>query len=218
MSIEPRHLKLFIDTLHAQPKEKQTTILEPIQSMITLSLLSYYPKGTKLSIYKNNLLLNEFALTQGVVRWYNQDSKDDIFLLFGVIKRFLMCTTLATHGCYDLLRKRAILGIECLINTYENSDKDAITQTLKHYQFILENDAVFKSTDMVANSPRENIFHAINDIYDEKFYDFIEAFFEYIEKASNPEAKKHYIDSLNYFLKPKGEIIHRWIVDNLTFN
>ena len=41
MSIEPRHLKLFIDTLHAQPKEKQTTILEPIQSMITLSLLSY---------------------------------------------------------------------------------------------------------------------------------------------------------------------------------
>ena len=86
MSIEPRHLKLFLDTLHCQPKEKQSTILEPIQSMITLSLLSYFPKGTKLSIHKNNLLIHESTMTQGVIRWYYHDSKDDIFLLFGPIK------------------------------------------------------------------------------------------------------------------------------------
>ena len=62
--IEPRHIKLFLDTIHCGMKEKQNTILEPIQSMISLSLLSYFPKGTKLSIYKNNLLINELTFTQ----------------------------------------------------------------------------------------------------------------------------------------------------------
>jgi hypothetical protein len=216
MNIEPRHLKLFLDTLHSQPKEKQTTILEPIQSMIILSLLSYYPKGTKLSIYRNNLWLNESTLTQGVVRWYNQDSKDDIFLLFGVIKRFLIFKN--AHGCYDILRKRTILGLQCLIDTYEVSDKDAIIQTLKHYQFILENYKIFQETDMIANTPREKIFQTINDIYDTKFYDFIENFFTLIEETNNTEAQKHYIESLLHFIKPKSEVIHRWIQENLTFN
>ena len=57
--IDARHVKLFLDTIHCQQKEKQNTILEPIQSMIVLSLLSYFPKGTKLSIFKNALLINE---------------------------------------------------------------------------------------------------------------------------------------------------------------
>jgi len=216
--VEPRHLKLFLDTLHCQPKEKQSTILEPIQSMITLSLLSYFPKGTKLSIFKNNLLLNESTMTQGVIRWYNQDSKDDIFLLFGVIKRFLMYNDITTHGCYDLLRKRTIIGLQCLIDTYEFTDKEAIIQTLKHYQFILENYKIFQETDMLANSPREQIFQTINTIYDKSFYDFILQFFTYIESTTNPEARKHYIDSLICFLKPKSDVIHRWILENLTFN
>ena len=55
--IDARHIKLFLDTIHCQPKEKQFSILEPIQSMIMLSLLSYFPKGTKLSIFKNSLLI-----------------------------------------------------------------------------------------------------------------------------------------------------------------
>jgi hypothetical protein len=218
MTIEPRHLKLFLDTLHCQPKEKQSTILEPIQSMITLSLLSYFPKGTKLSIHKNNLLIHESTITQGVIRWYYQDSKDDIFLLFGVIKRFLMCNEISTHPCYDLLRRRTIIGIQCLIDTYEFTEKEAIIQTLKHYQFILENYALFQETDMVVNTPREKIFQTIHEIYDKTFYDFILTFFTYIESTTQPEARRHYIESLMCFLKPKSELIHRWILENLSFN
>ena len=218
MTIEPRHLKLFLDTLHCQPKEKQSTILEPIQSMITLSLLSYFPKGTKLSIHKNNLLINEATMTQGVTRWYYQDSKEDIFLLFGVVKRFLMCTEIASHPCYDLLRRRTIIGIQCLIDTYEFTEKEAIIQTLKHYQFILENYTLFRETDMLTHSPREKIFQTIHEIYDKTFYDFILSFFTYIENTPQPEARRHYIESLTCFLKPKSDLIHRWILENLTFN
>ena len=49
------------------------------------------------------------------------------------------------HVCFDIIRKRSIIGIQCLIDTYESSDRDSIIQTLKHYQFILENYKVFSS-------------------------------------------------------------------------
>lgn len=215
--IEPRHIKLFLDTIHGQPKEKQTTILEPIQSMITLSLLSYYPKGSKLSIYKNNLLINEPSFSQGIVRWYNQDSKEDIYLLFSIIKRFLMYHTMTDHTCYGVLRSKAIDGIQCLIDTYEYSDRDAVIQTLRHYQFILENYQVFQNSDLMENSPREQVFKTINTIYEDGFYDFVEACFRYIDHESNTENRKCYVNTLQEFMKPKHDRIHKWIQENLVY-
>ena len=215
--IEPRHIKLFLDTIHCGMKEKQNTILEPIQSMISLSLLSYYPKGTKLSIYKNALLINESNFTQGIVRWYYMDSKEDIHLLFSVIKRFLMFHNIDDHKCFDLLRKRSITGIQCLIDTYESSDKDSIIQTLKHYQFILDNYKVFQNSDLLDNNPREQVFKTINSIYDDTFYNFISIFMNYIENETNHEHRKSYIESIISFLKPKQEQVHRWIHDNLVY-
>jgi len=215
--IEPRHIKLFLDTIHCNTKEKQNTILEPIQSMISLALLSYFPKGTKLSIFKNTLLLNQSTLAQGLIRWYYMDSKEDIHMLFSVIKRFLMFHNIDDHKCFDLLRKRAIIGIQCLIDTYESSDRDSIMQTLKHYQFILDNYKVFQNSDLLDNNPRELVFKTINSIYDDTFYNFIETFIFYIENESNMENRKAYLDSIMCFLKPKQEQIHRWIQDNLVY-
>ena len=215
--IEPRHIKLFLDTIHCGMKEKQNTILEPIQSMISLSLLSYFPKGTKLSIYKNSLLINEANFTQGIIRWYYMDSKEDIHLLFSVIKRFLMFHNIEDHECFDLLRKRSIIGIQCLIDTYESSDKDSIIQTLKHYQFILDNYKVFQNSDLLDNNPREQVFKTINSIYDDTFYNFINTFMNYIECETNSEYKKAYIDSIMNFIKPKQEQVHKWIHDNLVY-
>lgn len=215
--IDARHIKLFLDTIHCQPKEKQFSILEPIQSMIMLSLLSYFPKGTKLSIFKNSLLINESTLTQGVIRWYYMDSKEDIYLLFSVIKRFLMFHNIESNACCDLLRKRAIIGLQCLIDTYESSDKDSINQTLKHYQFILENYILFKNSDLLDNNPREQVFKNINSIYDETFYNFIYTFINYIENEKNSEHRKQYLDSILLFMKPKQETINKWIQENLVY-
>jgi len=214
--VEPRHIKLFLDTIHCQPKEKQNTILEPIQSMITLALLSYYPKGTKLAIYKNNLLINEPTRTQGVIRWYYKDGKEDVYLLFNVIKRFLLYHNVADNTCYNMLRIYAVKGIQCLIETYE-SDKASIIQTLKHYQFILNNYTVFQGSDLLDNSPREQMFCNINVLYDKTFYLFIETLFNYIETEKNTESRNDYIKSLLHFMKPKQDQIHKWIQANLIY-
>lgn len=50
-------------------KEKADMILEPLQVMITLAQLNFYPIGTKIKIYKNVLYLHEPSSLQGLFRW-----------------------------------------------------------------------------------------------------------------------------------------------------
>ena len=73
--------QLFYQSLGSSraPQEKADRILEPMQVMIQLALLSFCPTGTKLCVNDNLLSLQLPTLSQGVWRWYNKDSKDDLF-------------------------------------------------------------------------------------------------------------------------------------------
>ena len=46
---------LIYSNLSSSKKERLSTILEPLQSMVQLALLSFSPIGSKLSIYENLL-------------------------------------------------------------------------------------------------------------------------------------------------------------------
>ena len=57
---------------------KGSMILEPLQSMIQLALLSLCPIGTKLTIHDNIVSLHYPTLIQPLARWYHSDRKDDL--------------------------------------------------------------------------------------------------------------------------------------------
>ena len=69
-------------------KERSDMILEPLQVMVQLALLSYSPIGTKVSVADNILHLQFPTMFQGVWRWYNLDGKDDLYYLFHAIRRY----------------------------------------------------------------------------------------------------------------------------------
>ena len=69
-------------------KERSDMILEPLQVMVQLALLSQSPIGTKVSVSDNILQLHPPSWTQGVWRWYNSDGKDDLYYLFYAIRRY----------------------------------------------------------------------------------------------------------------------------------
>ena len=62
-------------------KEKNDMILEPLQVMTQLSILSHCPIGTKLSIYNNILHLQRPTYWQGAYRWWNEDKNQLSFNL-----------------------------------------------------------------------------------------------------------------------------------------
>ena len=74
-----------MEFLSTHAKEKADMILEPMQVMIQLAVLSHEPLGTKIRVDKNILHLQRPTWSQGIQRWWNNDNKDDQSF---VVKKF----------------------------------------------------------------------------------------------------------------------------------
>jgi hypothetical protein len=139
-------LQLLYKTVNSRrKKERFETILEPLQAILQISLLAFYPVGTKLTIQNNILMLQPPNYSQSMARWYNNDTKEDLYFLFNVFHRFnkfyAHCKPdngSVQHRLHVLLIDLAKTGINQLIRTYGQTDKPHILQTLTMYKFILD--------------------------------------------------------------------------------
>ena len=148
-------------------KERFETILEPLQAIIQIACLAYYPIGSKLAIHNNILIIQHPGYTQNVKRWYNNDKKEDVFYLYNVFSRFNkfyknvlargsgasgsvntngaeMSSSGASYAEYTnsqlfaLLHDLAKTGINNLTRTYNQTDKIHILHTLQMYKGMLD--------------------------------------------------------------------------------
>lgn len=147
-------------------KERFETILEPLQAILQIAYLSFTPIGTKLTIHNNILYIQPPNYSQSIVRWYNNDTQEDLFYLFNIFYRFkkfyyFLCggnsgnddgASVAVKDCehsakivnkklYELLIELAKNGIGNLIRTYGQTEKIHILHTLQMYKNILETDS-----------------------------------------------------------------------------
>lgn len=145
-------------------KERFDMILEPLQAIIQLALMSYCPIGSKLSIVNNILQIQIPTWTQGVTRSLNQDKKDDLFFLFSVINRFnKFYSYMRKRGgelseLYNILNELCKKGIDRIIQTYSRGENNVhLLHTLKMYRTMLENPDFFieKSEEKDKGKERE---------------------------------------------------------------
>jgi hypothetical protein len=140
----------FIAGQLKKPRERFETILEPLQALLQIGFLAFYPIGSKLAIHNNILTVQAPGYTQHVRRWYNNDKKEDVFYLYNVFSRFnkFYKTALAGGGgggggenaaLFTLLNELAKTGINNLTRTYNQTDKIHILHTLHMYKGMLDN-------------------------------------------------------------------------------
>tara|TARA_B100000795_G_scaffold269545_2_gene259256 strand:- start:1194 stop:1814 length:621 start_codon:yes stop_codon:yes gene_type:complete len=198
-------------------KEKSDMILEPLQVMIQLALLSHSPIGTKLSISENLLHIQQPSWNQGMWRWYMKDNKDDLYYLFQAIRRFYMWYKPENCIIYAKILETAIVGLNRLQETYENTDKISIKHTLSLYTNILklETPDLFKGTDDHAINI-DNVFKNITSLYNKKNLAIIFNIFKLLEEETNEENKKYLMDGLLLITVPTNNKIKGWIRENLT--
>jgi len=129
-------------------KERFETILEPLQAILQIGYLSFAPIGTKLTIHNNILQIQIPNYSQPVIRWYNNDTQEDLFYLFNIFYRFKKFyhflndskTNPENKKLYDLLIELAKTGIGNLIQTYSQTEKIHILHTLQMYKGMLESE------------------------------------------------------------------------------
>jgi len=206
-----------MDLIKSHPKEKVDMILEPLQVLTQLAVLSYLPVGTKISISNNILYLQQPTYFQGVMRWYQQDNKDDLYYLFHAIRRYYKWYKHKDDEVFTKILSLAIKGIEKLIETYNKIGITTITHTLNLYKNILEqnSDELFKDENHNSISV-DDVFQTITNIYNRKLLVILYSIFEIMEKEENEKNIQLYVEGLNKILEPTQNNIRKWILDNLT--
>lgn len=198
-------------------KERADMILEPMQVMITLSILGFCPVGTKVNISQNTLYLHEPGVLQGALRWLEGDSKDDLYYLFHAIRRYYKWYKNENNEIYNYILHLAKEGIKKLIKTYQTTDKQSILHTLSLYHNILElNTPELFKTEGPDEINIDQVFSKITAIYDQKILTVVFNTLKILETAPASYDKSKYISGLKDILAPTETAIRSWIQTNLT--
>lgn len=204
-------------------------ILEPLQAMIQLALLSCCSIGTKLRIQENILQLQSPTLIQPIARWYYVDKRDDVYFLYGVIKRFLKWynprmneKSPVSVELYQLITSMAMEGLNQLFKTYSSSDSNTVIHVIQMYKNLLEynNDKIMADEFVVdAEKNRINIdevFEKIIGIYDPTLLQLLHHSLELIRSEEEETNRVYMMEGLNLILYKVTKAIREWIRVNLT--
>ena len=209
-----------LELLKGKPtKEQADLILEPLQVMINLAVLGFCPIGTKININDNMLYLHQPTFTQGLWRWWEGDSKDDLYYLFHAIRRYYKWYKNEDNKIYDYILDLAKTGIKNLIKTYQKADKKSILHTLSLYNNILDLDTpdLFKTDSEDTESITiDNVFKNVTALYDKKTLVIVFKLLQLMTECDNEIYITQYISGLNSILKPTNRNIRNWIQSNLT--
>ena len=198
-------------------REKMDMVLEPMQVMIQLALVSYSQIGSKISVCNNILTIQKPSLVQGVYRCLNGDNKDDLYYLFHAIRRYYKWYKSQNNEIYNFILEAAIKGIDKLIQTYKHTNKSSIQHTLSLYKNVLdlETEQLFKD-ETEQTLKMDNVFKSIIDLYDKKIILVVYNILRLIDEEENPNHKDYMADSLTVLLTPLNEKIRSWIQENLA--
>ena len=211
-------------------KERFDIILEPLQAITQLALLSFCPKGSKLTISNNLLSIQTPGWGQGAWRAYNNDGKEDLFFLFNAIVRFnrfyLFLKEENDEYCdlFDLLIQLSKRGIDKLLQTYANIEQPALLHTLQLYRNLLDKPGLFTESEEMdvnrvngANSANsiDDVFISIRKLYNS--HEFIILYQTLMLLEKNPDKYDIYILGINTMLSPVYNNIQKWIIDHIVY-
>ena len=149
----------LLNTYKNHSKEKSDIILDPLQAIFQLALLSHCEIGSKISIYNNVLYIQSPSWKQSIVRTYYADNKEELYFLFNVINRFpIFYNHLKINNriLYDMLINMAITGIDILIQTYNNT-KITLKHTLEMYKLCLREPEKYNTQLLDIQSKKKDI-------------------------------------------------------------
>ena len=219
---------------NVKKKERFDIILEPLQAILQLSLLSYCPIGSKLSIENNILFVQTPTWHQGMARSWNRDTKHDVLLLFNAVQRFTKfyrVKLVDEHSLSDKFKQKlfselvesACNGIDNLLQTYSRSDNPTILQTLHMYKNVLMHPEKFLDVETIDTNMFENekskkiesVFSNITEVWNDDELHIIYHTLKLMDLERDNYEK--YMQGLTLILEPVYIRIRKWISDNIVY-
>jgi len=199
-------------------KKSDKQILDPLTTIIKIALLSFYEKGSKLSIINNKICIQEPSFYQGPVRWTYGDSRSKLYNLREPIE---YCMLWFPYSKYKELKKIYLLAIEGLkklkesYNTGDSDDYDLIDHLIDYYIKIINEN--FKNMEKKVKEGlleqsvilNDRLQGQIKKIWKKEDILLINGYFDILKNDNNNNNRV--FDSINIFLDGKDEIIQKFI-------
>lgn len=151
------------------------TLLDPINTAISLSLLNHYPEGTKISIQNNEITFQEPGTTQGVYRWTGGDKFEDLHNLINPIKKLLEKKNTEElwgedNKNFTFLCHSMHSGLSRLADTYK--ENQIANHTLEFYKSLISENLQNKSHFLEKLNTDSDEIKGNYDIYQDFFEDW----------------------------------------------
>ncbi len=121
-------------TEYLTKKDEKRIVLSPMNVIYRLALLSFCPETTKMSIMNNGIRFMYPSIFQPILRWKNNDTRDDIHNLHNAIVKFVLWYD---NKDVDMLYicSRSLEGLKHLQKTY--AEHSIISHCIVLYQNLL---------------------------------------------------------------------------------
>lgn len=195
------------DTLHKKPM-----ILDPLTTMFRLSMLSFKPIGTKLSVYKNTMNYVEPGAFQGVYRWTFGEGRDDLHNIYRPIQKFLTWYSKEDETILKLIQF-AIQGLQKLSESY--AQDSIIHHSIKLYILMLENNKPMEDS-REEKEVNNQIYESFKGLYEKNETTLLVEMLELSKCEKDDEKVKSYLHSIDTLLSVKERRIHSIVVESST--
>ena len=149
-----------------------STILDPISSIIRLTLLKYKPIGTKLSFLNNKIIFQEPDMFQSTKRWTSGDNRKQIHNLYNPIFKINLWYDISKPEIKYFLEKSKI-GLTNLHQCYNDADSHIISHSINYYVETIDNilnQSNFNTINNINNNNNNNINNINNNNHNNNSY------------------------------------------------
>lgn len=183
-------------------KQDKNIIIDPMSCLIKLSILRYYPNGTKISIGDNMITLLDPGLLQGTFRFIKGDGREDLHNLYVPLIKSIEWFWNKDDAEIKNLFEFAINGLEILKSSYPINSTISHTLDLYIHHLTTKQTKTFQNKDIdynhSANNSNNNEIHEyVKHLWNQReIHIIIELLLEYDKNNKENKNEKHILESI----------------------
>ena len=148
-------LEKFTNLLDKTKNKTYLQLLEPLSTIIRLSILYFNIEGTKIAIYNNRIFSQKPSFIQGTSRFLNGHKRNELHYLY---KPIIKATQQYNPNNEDIkvIFEFAIKGLEKLKTTYKNKSGTIICHSIDLYKESIQKTIDQEKTTKNNNNSKKN--------------------------------------------------------------
>ena len=204
----------FFKNFFREPENK-SFILDPLSVVIRLGILSFKPRGCKISINDNKIRYNEPCIFQGPIRWSHGDAREDLHNLYFPIIKALSWYDITNPELNNLF-KLSIVGLEKLKESYTSNT--IIAHSIQHYIKLITDGLNKKKNDSeTLTSENNHIFETLKKLWNDREIIIVtNLLLEIKEHRKDTERINNLMQSLDYLIDIKEKKVTEIIKKTTT--